>query len=123
MGAGGGPEELFREPESRLDASVCRASSGRPASHQLNSTLAEGKRSGRRGSACERAGDSARWVNQRVAEQCVSALRARPLVRARGQVSVTGRGLLGAVHRRYIDDFVLCFQYREDALRVQKALG
>src|SRR5215469_734601 len=23
---------------------------------------------------------------------------------------------------RYIDDFVLCFQYREDALRVQKAL-
>ena len=24
---------------------------------------------------------------------------------------------------RYIDDFVLCFQYREDALRVQKALG
>jgi RNA-directed DNA polymerase len=24
---------------------------------------------------------------------------------------------------RYIDDFVLCFQYRVDALRVQKALG
>jgi RNA-directed DNA polymerase len=24
---------------------------------------------------------------------------------------------------RYIDDFVVCFQYREDALRVQKALG
>ncbi len=24
---------------------------------------------------------------------------------------------------RYIDDFVLCFQYRSDALRVQKALG
>jgi len=24
---------------------------------------------------------------------------------------------------RYIDDFVLCFQYREDALRVQDALG
>src|SRR2546421_4521295 len=24
---------------------------------------------------------------------------------------------------RYIDDFVLCFQYRADALRVQKALG
>jgi RNA-directed DNA polymerase len=24
---------------------------------------------------------------------------------------------------RYIDDFVLCFQYREDALRVQEALG
>jgi hypothetical protein len=23
---------------------------------------------------------------------------------------------------RYIDDFVLCFQYRSDALRVQKAL-
>ena len=23
---------------------------------------------------------------------------------------------------RYIDDFVLCFQYRNDALRVQKAL-
>jgi RNA-directed DNA polymerase len=24
---------------------------------------------------------------------------------------------------RYIDDFVLCFQYREDALRVQEALA
>ena len=24
---------------------------------------------------------------------------------------------------RYIDDFVLCFQYRSDALRVQDALG
>jgi RNA-directed DNA polymerase len=29
----------------------------------------------------------------------------------------------GACMVRYIDDFVLCFQYRADALRVQEALA
>ena len=40
------------------------------------------------------------------------------MVRARGEASLAGRSLLV----RYIDDFVVCFQYREDALRVQDAL-
>ncbi len=40
------------------------------------------------------------------------------MVRARGEKAVAWRSLLV----RYIDDFVICFQYRSDALRVQDAL-
>ena len=100
MGAGGGPEELLREPEPRMDAPLCRTSSRRPASDQLDPALAESKHSGRWGAPSERGGHPTRWFDQRVAEQCVSALCARSVVRARGQASVTGRGLSGAVHRR-----------------------
>src|SRR5215472_7847968 len=39
-------------------------------------------------------------------------LNARPLVRASGEAYLV----------RYIDDFVACFQFREDALRLQEAL-
>ena len=73
-------KNFFREPEPRLDAPICRAPSGRPASDQLDPALAEGKRSGRRGTSSERRRDPTRRVDQRVAEQCVSALRARSVV-------------------------------------------
>ena len=66
-------------------------------------------------------GTPARWIDQRAIEQRgLPPLRARPLVRAR-VVKVRLRG--EALHLvRYIDDFVICFQYRSDALRVQEAL-
>ena len=66
----------------------------------------------------QRRGDPARRVDQRTAEQSISALRARPMVRAHGQTSLAGEAYLV----RYIDDFVVCFQYRADALRLQDAL-
>ena len=67
----------------------------------------------------ERAGNPARWIDQRAIEQRVPPLRARPLV-----PSASSRfRLRGEAHLvRYIDDFVICFQYRSDALRVQEAL-
>src|SRR6516164_3176093 len=43
---------------------------------------------------------SDRALHQRIAEQRISALFARPLVRACGEASLTGRSLLGAIYRR-----------------------
>ena len=53
----------------------------------------------------ERGGNTARRIDQRAAEQPVPALRARPLVRARGQGPVAGRSPTGALHRRLCDLF------------------
>src|ERR1700757_657878 len=68
MGAGGGPQELFRELKPRMDAPLCRTSGGRPASDQPDPALAESKHSGRWGDPRERGGHSTRGFDQRIAE-------------------------------------------------------
>src|SRR4029077_8755263 len=97
-----------------MDAPLCRTSSGRPTPDQLKASVLEDGELHPNEEGTAQGG-----FEQRIAESGVSALCARSVVRGRGQAWVTGRSL----SVRYIDDFVLCFQYRADALRVQKALG
>ena len=86
---------------------------------QPDPALAESRRSGRWRSPSERGGNSARWFDQRLAEQCVPATQVLDLWFER----VVKPRLQGEAYLvRYIGDFVLCFQYRADALRVQEAL-
>ena len=92
-------KNFFGSLEPRLVAPVCRAPSRRPAPDQPDPALVESRRPGRRRATSEREGNPARWIDQRVAEQCVSALCARPVVRAGGQASPAGRSPPGAVHR------------------------
>src|ERR1039457_2844073 len=99
LGAGGGFEELLWEPQSRLGPPICRTSSRRSAPDQLDQALVESGGLGRWSGSSERAGNSARWIDQRAIEQRVPPLRARPLVRARRQGSVAGRSPSGALHR------------------------
>src|SRR6267142_3114618 len=77
LGAGGGFEELLWEPQSRLDPPICRTSSRRSAPDQLDPALVESGRPGRWSGSSERAGNPARWIDQRAIEQRVPPLRAR----------------------------------------------
>jgi Reverse transcriptase (RNA-dependent DNA polymerase) len=85
---------------------------------QSDSALVEGGRPGRWSSQSERGGNTAKRIDQRAVEQPVPPPHARP--RFERVVKCRLRGEAHLV--RYIDDFVICFQYRSDALRVQDAL-
>src|SRR5947207_12371182 len=110
MGAGGGSQELLRELEPRLDAPLCRTSDRRPASDQPDSALAESKRSGRWETPRERGrhpqGGSISVMLSNVYLHYALDLWFERVVKPqlRGEAYLV----------RYIDDFVLCFQYRAD---------
>src|ERR1019366_6956933 len=89
VGVGGGPQELFREPKSRVDAPLRGTSSGRSAPDQFDPALAEGRRFRERRGSSKRRGDPAGRFGQRTAEQCISSLCARSVVRAGGQAATS----------------------------------
>src|SRR5215471_2719500 len=118
LGAGGGPEEFLRESQPRMGAPLRGAPRRRSAHDQPDPALVEGRHPGRRRGLSKRGGNPTRRFDQRHAGQRVPAyvldLWFERVVKPR---------LRGEAHMiRYIDDFVMCFQYREDALRVQDAL-
>src|SRR3954453_5350165 len=100
MGARGGFEELFRKSRPRLAPPVRATPRRGSAPDQSDPALVESRGIGGRSGDPEREGDTARRLDQRIAEQRISALRARPLVRACGEASLAGRNLLGAIYRR-----------------------
>src|SRR6476469_7888892 len=99
MGAGGGSEELLREYKSGLGAKVRRASGRLSTPDQFDPELAESGCFGRWKGLSERGRNTARGIDQRTFEQPLSSLRARPLVRTRGEEPVAGRSPAGALYR------------------------
>src|SRR6516162_48535 len=100
VGARGGFEELLRKSRPRLAPPVRATPRRGSAPDQSDPALVESRGIGGRSGDPERDGDATRRLDQRIAEQRISALFARPLVRACGEASLTGRSLLGAIYRR-----------------------
>src|SRR6266850_5111602 len=91
----------------------------RSAHDQPDPALVEGRHPGRRRGLSKRGGNPTRRFDQCHAERNVYLHYVLDLWFER----VVKPRLRGEAHMiRYIDDFVMCFQYREDALRVQDAL-
>src|ERR1700739_4620172 len=88
-----------------MGASLRGAPRRRSAYDQLDPPLFEGRHPGRRRGLSKRGGNPTRRFDQRHAEQRVSALCTRPMVRARGQTPVAGRGPHDQIHRRLCDVF------------------
>src|SRR4051794_23283520 len=100
MGARGGFEELLRKSRPRLAPPVRATPRRGSAPDQSDPALVESRGIGGRCGHPERDGDATRRLDQRIAEQRISALCARPLVRACGEASLARRSLLGAIYRR-----------------------
>src|SRR5215831_5623482 len=100
MGARGGFEELLRESRPRLAPPVRATPRRGSAPDQSDPALVKSRGTGGGSGDPERHGDATRRLDQRIAEQRISALRARPLVRESGEASLAGRSLLGAIYRR-----------------------
>src|SRR5215203_3555960 len=100
MGARGGFEELLWKSQPRLAPPVRATPRRGSAPDQSDPALVESRGIGGRSGDPERDGDATRRLDQRIAEQRISALCARPLVRACGEASLAGRSLLGAIYRR-----------------------
>src|SRR6516165_6597940 len=100
VGARGGFEELLRKSRPRLAPPVRATPRRGSAPDQSDPALVESRGIGGRSGDPERDGDATRRLDQRIAEERISALFARPLVRACGEASLAGRSLLGAIYRR-----------------------
>src|SRR6267142_71273 len=72
---------------------------GRSTPDQFDPALAESGCFGRWKGPSERGRNTARGIDQRTFEQPLSSLRARPLVRTRGEEPVAGRSPAGALYR------------------------
>lgn len=97
-----------------MDAPFCWASGWRSAYHQFDTPLAQGWHYGGWPDPWKWGGNTTGRFNQCFAEQYLPVLCAWSVVKLR----LNGEAYMV----RYIDGFVLCFQYRSDALRLQDVL-
>ena len=117
--SGGGPEELLRESKSRMDAPVRQAPSWRPARDQqirrwLKANVLEDEEIHPSEKGTPQGGSISVLLSNLYLHYVLDLWFER-VVKPRLQ----GEAYLV----RYIDDFVMCFQYRADALRVQQVLS
>jgi len=118
LGAGGGPEEFLRESQSRMGAPLRGAPRRRSAHDQPDPALVEGRH----------LEDGEIYPNEEGTPQggSISVMLSNVYLHYVLDLwfeRVVKPRLRGEAHMiRYIDDFVMCFQYREDAVRVQDAL-